>query len=604
MRHGLTRLWQFFIHRRTRYVLAWLGCLILAGYSQHKALHIFDSRETEPERRRRDGNDGHVSIDFGGQWLLGRMVVLGHGRELYNRHRQYEVAQRAFAREAEAPAAKHHDADVLLDAFVDTEVQDREWSERETRERLVRATFAVPLGSTVPWSVFTATIVAHRTAWTAEQLDLLRSKHVGGPLYPPVHAMLMAPLAWDDEPQCAYFMMTWLMLVAAFVAGAGVSYLTECRIWWPVATAMMLGYPGFAGGHQLGQNAPLSAAIAVWGWALLARGREILGGGVLSLLAFKPTWAAAFLLLPLFTRRWRALGMMLVGGATWAALTLPLVGWESWRDWLTVGSVANRTYNVDGNWIFLSRDLLGIPRRWMINADPAVPYYLRDRWEAHVAGWAIWLVVFETTLRLSQQLPSLRQARTGHGASFLLLGAWFSCLHFMYYDVLLSFVAYMAVLDPPSRFLRPRLLILRPSNEASDVDPDFFAAKLMKKHPGNGAARILVVNSFVLYIGLTLLAIQWTLPWLDLTISIRGRHIRPMPESVTMTEKSDPAESFPPPVEITTDTKGPPWDTWCLLVLWVYCGVVAVIRSLRDATLDPERTFDLQPSAGIEARSG
>lgn len=561
--------------------MAWLLCLALAGYSQHKALHIFDSREDDPDLRRRDGNEGHVSIDFGGQWLMGRMVMLGHGHELYDRHRQYEVAQRAFRREAQAPAAKHHDADELLDSFVDTEVQDHEWSQREKHERQLRATFGLPLGSTVPWAVLTATAVASQTAWTEERLDLLRTKHVGGPLYPPVHALLMAPLAWDDEPQRAYFLMLWLMMGAAFAAGAGISYATEGRIWWPVATTFLLGYPGFAGGHQLGQNAPLSAMVVVWGWALLARGRDIASGLVFSWLAFKPVWAIAFLLVPLLTRRWRALAAMIVGGATWSALTLPVVGWDSWRDWLLVGSVANRTYNVDGNWIFLSRDLLGIPRRWMIDNDPEVPYYCRDRWEAHVAGWAVWLLIFETTVRLSQWLPAIRQARSGHGAAFLLLGAWLSCWHFMYYDVLLSFVAYMVLLDPPSRFWSPRLLVVHSPTEGSTLDPEYWKPRWATRHPGESAGGVLVVNSFVLTFGLILLAVQLTLPWLDLTISVRGRHIRPEPETHRRIE-AQAARPAPPPVEITTQTKGPPWDTFCLLVLWLYCGVVAVGQALAE----------------------
>src|SRR5687767_12991139 len=76
---------RFLLHPTTRYVLAWLLALGLAvGYLEW-AWRFFD------EPRRNDGNTGHVFIDFGGQWLLGRMIVEGQGRQLYNRSVQREL---------------------------------------------------------------------------------------------------------------------------------------------------------------------------------------------------------------------------------------------------------------------------------------------------------------------------------------------------------------------------------------------------------------------------------------------------------------------------------------------------------------------------------
>ena len=46
---------------------------------------MFDSRPTgDPKSERRDRNFGHTAIDFGGQWLLARVVITGHGHELYS----------------------------------------------------------------------------------------------------------------------------------------------------------------------------------------------------------------------------------------------------------------------------------------------------------------------------------------------------------------------------------------------------------------------------------------------------------------------------------------------------------------------------------------
>ena len=62
------------------------------------------------------------------------------------------------------------------------------------------------------------------------------------------------------------------------------------------------------------------------------------------LLAFKPVWAVAFLLVPLLTRRWRfAAGMVLCGGGL-ALATLPFTGIQPWLDWLKLGSIGAEGY--------------------------------------------------------------------------------------------------------------------------------------------------------------------------------------------------------------------------------------------------------------------
>src|SRR6266516_816665 len=91
-----------------RYALAWL--LLLAGlaFGLHRSWHYFD------DPRRRDGNVGHALIDFGGQWLMGRMLVEGQARHLYARGRQREVLRRAYPRADEDPDQADSDAEVLL----------------------------------------------------------------------------------------------------------------------------------------------------------------------------------------------------------------------------------------------------------------------------------------------------------------------------------------------------------------------------------------------------------------------------------------------------------------------------------------------------------
>src|SRR5262249_43588281 len=103
MARVLLLLWRFAVHRWTRYVAAWLAVLGFAAYLHSVAVHVFDNKSSMPtEKRRHDGNDGHTSIDFGGQWIMGRMLVLGHGRHLYDRHYLELVARDSYPREDEA----------------------------------------------------------------------------------------------------------------------------------------------------------------------------------------------------------------------------------------------------------------------------------------------------------------------------------------------------------------------------------------------------------------------------------------------------------------------------------------------------------------------
>ena len=74
----MDRIWQwliwFLFHRITRYVLAWAIRLIALYLSGAYAWEAYD------DSRRADGNHGHTTIDFGGQWLMGGMLVQGDGR--------------------------------------------------------------------------------------------------------------------------------------------------------------------------------------------------------------------------------------------------------------------------------------------------------------------------------------------------------------------------------------------------------------------------------------------------------------------------------------------------------------------------------------------
>ena len=94
--------------------------------------------------------------------------------------------------------------------------------------------------------------------------------------------------------------------------------LTRGRIWAAVGAAAVLALPGYNGALGLAQNSPLSLALAMLGWLLVARDRPWLGGVAWGFLAFKPVWAAALFLAPLLSGRWRVCVAMLLTGAALA----------------------------------------------------------------------------------------------------------------------------------------------------------------------------------------------------------------------------------------------------------------------------------------------
>lgn len=387
-----SRILGFLTVRRTRVVLAWAALLLLVGHRAGQAWINFKQED------RPCGNDGYTSIDFGGQWMLGRLLVTGHGRELYSRERHLEVARTAFPRDQEPPNKEVHDAEQLVD-----------------------------------WYPGTA------------------DDPIGGPLYPPIHAFVMAPLGLIPNPYIAYRVTEALMLGLVLFAGLGVRYGTHGRWWWPAATAYLLAFPGCRGAIDLGQNSALSMALLVWGWALIVRGRPSWGGVLWGFLAFKPVWAVSFLAALLLMRQWRAAAAMIATGAGLILITLPFVGVHSWFDWLHIGQIAAGTYATDRNWIFLSRDLFGIPRRMLLDFDEGRA--TRDRPLAGMLGWGLWLAVAVTTLIVVRRNWNRAQL-TGPFAGFALLAAWLLTYRFMYYDALLAAVGVVAILANPRPFFR------------------------------------------------------------------------------------------------------------------------------------------------------
>jgi hypothetical protein len=424
-----------------------------------------------PVKARADHNFGHTQIDFGGQWVMARIVADGHGRELYHRQVQRALVDEWFPRADEAPQAESHDADNLYGWMIDIP----------------------PSNPSEP--------------------------PIGGALYPPTQAVFFAPFALLP-PRTAYRLTQLSVLILAWLTGLCFSLISERRIWWPVAILVILAFPGFTGTLHLGQNSVLSLALLTAGWLLITRQRDAAAGVVWGLLVYKPTWLVAFALVPLLSRRWRMLAGMIGTAAVLCLATLPVVGLQSWFDWLRVGRAAAQLYELESNWVFLSRDLIDIPRRWMLNFN--LPLEERERPAAAIVGWALWAAVMAITLGIA--LRRRISGDVGARPAFVGLAAWLTCFHFIYYDSVLAALPVFLLLTY-ARWRAP-YFNLRP---------------------------------FVLATVVFLFVYELSFSWLAIDASVTVGLFT-----------SD--EAKPTIVELSTRQRGTPWDTFALLGLWGYCG--------------------------------
>jgi arabinofuranan 3-O-arabinosyltransferase len=493
---------------RTYYVLSWLAAFGIAGGVFCNAWINFNVNpdSTQPGSRRRDSNNGHCMIDFGGQWLMGRMLSEGHGQRLYLRSQQREVLQAAYPKENQDPDAENDDSASLMD-----------WL----------------MGDDAP-----------EDAGAIEHWQLHLTPGIGGQLYPPINAFVNYPVGLFP-PQIGYRINQALGIVFAFAAGLAGCHIARRRVWWPVVASFCMLFPGFSGSLNLGQNAALTLAILMWGWLLISRGYAWSGGLVWGLLAFKPVWGLSFFLALLFSRRWKTALAMATTGLMLALATVPFVGWHSWIDWFNIARDGTRVYNTDQNWIFLSRDLLSIPRRWLLDFRENEGRVPRPLLTALIGWWSL-VAVFEITVRLSSiRKKQVARATEGPVAAFLLLSSWLLCFHFMYYDMLLAALPVFLLLTHPRRFLIPRLVVIflaRRFHLGDKLGEYYKPAFQTQEPPGVPALpiqhrHVWVLNSFEL----TLVFILMLIPPVFPKLGIANPH-------------------------------GIPWETFLLIALWLWCA--------------------------------
>jgi arabinofuranan 3-O-arabinosyltransferase len=620
-----------------RLLLAWAVVLLIAGVRQHISHNMFNCQmlpaESDPAysevllKRRADGNKGHTHIDFGGQWLFARTLITGHGKELYHRSVHWKIAAEGMPRSSQSPLVQQYgwpgmyppapfevrdcttDVDYLLGNMMGAE------RESEHVAPIREAVGLGLLGMTSPNPfVATALQVEAEQRLTPKFVEEFAKPVIGGPLYPPTHPFFYAPIGLMENPQQAYFAFQYASMVACFVCGWLVQVLSRGRIWLPVATAVILLAPGCQPGIDLGQNHVFTLLILLGGWTLASRGYDYAGGAVWGLLAFKPVWGLAFILAPLLLRRWKFVLGTAVAGLAFVAFTIPFVGVQAWRDWLEVGKEASALYNVDSNWISLSRDVSGLTKRLMIDfdiarnkIDPTIPNIVSNtalalvvvstigvllvhnnhkKWYVLLAGWlavlfgfvasladplkpflsqfGIWEVLFGLSLFVfftniilhffnAKQGPML-----GLPAGFLLLGSYLCGYRFMYYDGLLAILGFVVLLSNPRSLLKDTL-------SRWQSTPDGRELQIGRNSP-------ILTILFVLMLVATV--VMWWKP--EVTFAI-GHWMTPFTKADgTVIQRAKQ-------LTVVGD-----WnyaiDTWLVLLAWAWCGCRLLFQG------EPERS--------------
>jgi arabinofuranan 3-O-arabinosyltransferase len=471
--------WTVACHWLPRYLAAWLLLLVVTGMLIERGWNWFAFP------RRDDGTNGHATIDFGGQWVCGKLLLRGEGRFLYERHHQWIVYQEFYPPDSHAflsmrvdgfrledwskypgndPKAPEVLASYLLPlgacdglgaaaavvggyeaAQANREKFGNPWQKRDPenlmswllgsdddRAKETYASCVLPLAAPDGLSAAALVAVGKDHLWTRRKMNRASARDTGGNFYPPIHAFWYAPLAL--LPPLTSYRMTMLVMVAfAFLAGLGLYKVSRGALWWPVATLLLLIFPGVFSAQALGHSSIIILTLLIWGYYGLQQNDDVRGGILWGFIAYKPTWAVIYFVSLVIARRWKAALAMGTCGVLQILLTIPFVGVHSWREWFTISSAATPLYNQYESWVNCSRDLNALPRRLLV--DFSQPFGSRDRFELTVITCLLIATFFEATVRLTTL--RMRGRWSPAGAAFLLTGVWMCCWRITYYDTLL-----------------------------------------------------------------------------------------------------------------------------------------------------------------------
>jgi hypothetical protein len=228
------------------------------------------------------------------------------------------------------------------------------------------------------------------------------------------------------------------------VAGLGVYKVTNGVLWWPIGTLLVLIFPGVSAAQTLGHSSVVLLTLLIWGYYYLQKNRDVRGGVLWGLMAYKPTWAVIYFFALVLARRWRAALAMGLCGLLQIAITIPFVGVDSWKQWYQVSREGAKGYNRWEGWVNCARDLNSFPRRILVDWREQHAEERSLSWEMTAITYILLATFLEATVRLTVLRTRGPMRWSPAGAAFLLTGLWMCCWRITYYDTM--FVALPAVL--------------------------------------------------------------------------------------------------------------------------------------------------------------
>lgn len=188
-----------------------------------------------------------------------------------------------------------------------------------------------------------------------------RNDTLGAFFYPPAAALFYGGLGLLPL-RTAGFVHGGMYVLAALGASLALAGCRWRSVGLPGALAVVLLYPSTFYGFALGQNgiyALLLVAVAGWFWS---RDRPGWAGALLGMLALKPSWALAALLVPVVLRSPRMLRSLVLSAVAVAASGL-VFGLQASSSFLVLASKLAHLDQVGDYPLHLQHNLLGLVRR-------------------------------------------------------------------------------------------------------------------------------------------------------------------------------------------------------------------------------------------------
>jgi hypothetical protein len=184
-------------------------------------------------------------------------------------------------------------------------------------------------------------------------------------LYPPMLALLMAPLAL--LPHSKALALWWLVQAACFLATGWMLYtnMQISRAWRVVALVALAALLPVWAAVWLGHLSPLLLLILTSGLTLHRRGAGTWAGVVLSALALKPQFALGIFLWLVVRRDWRAMAGMAAGGLAQALAVSIFLGPSICFDYLHALPTITATVRTYRYSAVSEQSFAGIVSNWM-----------------------------------------------------------------------------------------------------------------------------------------------------------------------------------------------------------------------------------------------